>query len=84
MWRVKHIATIVVYNNGMEKFVERLKELRIECGLSQTALAQEVGLSRSAIGYYESGLRVPSAEVIIKLARFFNVTTDYLLGETDY
>ncbi|MCI8487524.1 MAG: helix-turn-helix transcriptional regulator [Clostridia bacterium] len=67
----------------MEKFIERLKELRMEKELSQMELAKLTGLSRSAIGFYESGQREPGAKAIITLARFFNVSTDYLLGVAD-
>ena len=67
----------------MEKFAERLKELRIEKGLTQAQLSSETGLSRSGIGFWENGERIPLATVVITLAKYFNVTTDYLLGVTD-
>lgn len=64
--------------------MERLKELRAEKGLSQAQLAKETGLSRSALYYWENGLKIPNAQAIIILARYFEVSTDYLLGEKDY
>lgn len=67
----------------MEIFIERLKELRTEKGLSQAQLAKETGLGKTAICYWEIGKRVPSATAIITLAKYFNVTTDYLLGVGD-
>ena len=67
----------------MEKFSERLKELRIEKGLTQEQLAKETGLSRSAIGFWENGARIPLATVVIALAKYFGVTSDYLLGLAD-
>lgn len=67
----------------MNKFIERLKELREEKGLSQEGLSKETGISRSAISFYESGQRVPSAEVIIILSRYFGISAGYLLGEED-
>lgn len=67
----------------MEKFSDRLKDLRAEKGLTQAQLAEETGLSRSAIGFWENGERIPLSSVIIVLAKYFNVTTDYLLGVTD-
>ena len=67
----------------MKKFCERLKELRAEKGLTQAQLASETGLSRSGIGFWENGERVPLATVVIVLAKYFNVTTDYLLGISD-
>ncbi len=67
----------------METFAERLKELRKEKNLSQTQLAKATGLSHTAIVYYETAKRIPNANAIIILAKFFNVTTDYLLGATE-
>ena len=67
----------------MEKFIERLKELRTDKKLSQDQLAKATGLSQSSIAYWESGKRIPSAQAILILANFFNVTTDYLLGKSD-
>ena len=67
----------------MEKFIERLKELRAQKGLSQAQLAKATGLSQSAITYWETGKRIPNASAVIILARFFDVSTDYLLGEED-
>lgn len=64
----------------MNKFAERLKELRIEKNLSQAQLANATGLSHTAIVYWESEKRVPNANAVIILAEFFDVTTDYLLG----
>lgn len=71
------------YHFFMEKFAERLKELRTEKELSQVQLAKATGLSDSAIAYWETEQRVPNANAIIILARFFGVTTDYLLGVED-
>ena len=69
---------------SMEKFCLRLKELRVERKLSQADLATATGLTQGAIAYWETGQRVPNATAVITLARFFGVTTDYLLGEQDY
>ena len=67
----------------MKEFNERLKELRISKNLSQEQLAKETGISSTDICYYETGQRVPNAQVIITIAKYFNVTSDYLLGLTD-
>ena len=64
--------------------MERLKELRMEKDLSQLELAKTTGFSQSSIAYWETGQRIPNAKAIIILARFFDVSTDYLLGEKDY
>ncbi len=68
----------------MEVFTERLKDLRKEKGLTLEQLEIATGLSRSAISCWEKGTRIPNAKAIITLARFFEVTTDYLLGESDF
>lgn len=61
----------------------KLKSLRIEKQLTQKQVADRIGLAISAISSYESGTRYPSFDVLIKLARIFHVSTDYLLGITD-
>lgn len=58
----------------------KLKTLRTENGLTQTQVAQRLGVVVSAVSSYESGVRFPSYPVLIKLARLYHVTTDYLLG----
>ncbi len=67
----------------MNKFNERLKELRIEKGLTQTELAKATNLSQGAIVHWENKRRVPNADAVIVLAKFFNVSTDYILGLED-
>lgn len=62
------------------EFSERLKELRSECGLSQKALGTHIGVSQKAIDYWENGVNEPKATYIVRLADFFDVSTDYLLG----
>ena len=64
----------------MNKFSERLKELRVEKGLSQRALAEKTGFSQPAIARWEAGLQVPNIDVVVAFALFFEVTADYLLG----
>ena len=64
----------------MDNFAERLKELRIDKNLTQTQLSKETGLSQACIAKLENGSRAPSVDTIIALAKFFKVTTDYLLG----
>lgn len=59
---------------------ERMKSLREQHGLSQAALANAIGIAQSSIGNYERGSRIPDSETIIALAKFFDVTSDYLLG----
>ena len=72
----------LLYNINME-FKDRLKELRIEKGISQMQLAAKLHLSQSAIAKWECGRTEPTASAIIALAKFFDETTDYVLGVED-
>ena len=65
------------------KFAERLKELLIENGLSQKNLAEKTELGYSTISQWINGKRQPYADYILLIAKYFDVTTDYLLGKTD-
>ncbi len=58
-------------------------ELRKEAGISQAQLANEIGVSQRAISLWETGANEPKATYIYKLAVFFNVSSDYLLGLED-
>lgn len=62
---------------------EKLRSLRTENKLTQKQVADRVGLAISAISSYESGVRYPSYESLIKLSKMFHVSTDYLLGLTE-
>ena len=61
----------------------RIISLRKEQNLTQHELAIKLGISRSALSLYEIEKREPDTETIFKIAQFFNVSTDYLLGVTD-
>lgn len=61
----------------------RIKLLREEVGLKQDELAKKLSVSPSAIGMYERNLREPNNELTLKIATFFNVSVDYLLGKSD-
>ncbi len=58
----------------------RIAELRRDLGYSQKQLADFLGVTQQAISKYESGIREPDVETIIKLSKLFNVSSDYLLG----
>ena len=62
------------------KFNARLKELRLEAGLTQKDLAKAIEVGRTTISEYESGKIVPKQEGLLKLANHFNVSVDYLTG----
>lgn len=63
--------------------MNRLKFLREEKGLFQSDIAKILGISIAAVGFYENEKRDMSPDTIIKLAEYFGVTTDYLLGKSD-
>lgn len=64
-------------------FVERIKRLIEKSGLTQRDLAQDIGVTESAISKYLSGERIPNGDVLLNLATALNTTSDYLLGLTD-
>lgn len=65
-----------------ETFHARIKQKRIDIGLTQSYVAAETGISQSNISKYESGDLEPSIEQLGILANFYNVTIDFLLGNT--
>ena len=67
----------------MKVFSERLIQLRKERGLSQATVARDLNVSLGIICYWETNKSDPTASNIAKIARYFNVTTDYLLGKTE-
>ena len=64
-------------------FSTRIKELREKAGLSMDQLAKRLGITKSRINMWENNGTVPRMNVLVELAKFFNVTTDYLLGNDD-
>lgn len=59
---------------------KRVKELRIEKGLSQQELGSAIGVTKVSIWGYENGTRLPNLEKLVKLADALETTTDFLLG----
>ncbi len=68
----------------VKKFCERLKELRLEKNISTTKLAENVGVSDATISRWENGLRTPIIDNLVSLAKFFDVSADYLIGLSDF
>ena len=64
----------------MVDFGNTLKTLRLRENMTQAQLAQNLGLTKSVISAYETGLRLPSYDVLIHISKIFKVSTDYLLG----
>ena len=67
----------------IDLFEERLRQLRKRKGYTQLEMATNIGLTRGQIANYEQGKREPSFETLIKIADFFGVSLDYLLGRDD-
>ncbi len=67
----------------MSDFPSRLRALREEKDMLQRELAEKLNLSRIAITHYEKGNRFPEWDTLKKIADFFGVTVDYLLGRTN-
>lgn len=65
------------------KLAERMKELRIAMDLRQEDAAKELDISMRTYCRYEYGQREPTASVLIRMADFYGVTIDYLVGRAD-
>ena len=66
----------------MKIFAQRIRELRKETGQKQIEIADYLNISLRAYQYYESATHYPDVAGLIKLADYFKVTTDYLLGRS--
>ena len=67
----------------MDHFAQRLKQLRQEKGLSQDALGEIIGVSNHAVSTYETGKNYPEVKKFFVLAKYFEVSLDYLAGWSD-
>ena len=63
----------------MVDFSQRLKQLRKDKHLTQAQVAQRIGVTASMVSSYETDIRLPSYEVLVRIADVFGVTVDYLL-----
>lgn len=68
----------------MHGLPERLRSLREQRRLTQAQLAEALDSSQQRIQHYEAGTRTPSIEFVDRLAEFFGVSVDYIMGRTDY
>ena len=67
----------------MASIGDRIKDLRESEGLTQIQLSKKLNISNTTLSQYESGVRVPSDEIKIKIAIIFDVSLNYLMGRTD-
>lgn len=65
----------MIYN-----IADRIRFLREQCGMTQTDLANKLGISRSAVNSWEMSLSFPSVANIVEMSKLFNVSTDYILS----
>ena len=59
---------------------EQIKKLRMNKGMSQVQLADKLNITKQSVSNWENEYIMPSVDMLIKIANFFNVSTDYLLG----
>ena len=71
----KQIEVIIIVDFG-----NKLKHLRLGMGLTQVQVSKRLHISKAMMSSYETGIRLPSYDVLFKFACLFGVTTDYLLG----
>ncbi len=64
----------------MIDFGNRLRAIRLQNNMTQAQLSQKLGVTKSVVSAYETGLRMPSYDILISISQLFKVTTDYLLG----
>jgi transcriptional regulator with XRE-family HTH domain len=67
----------------MHSLGERLEKLQKERGLKKKFIFEKVGIANVTYWHYEKGITQPTLENLIKLADFFNVSVDFLIGRTD-
>ncbi len=68
----------------LSKLPERLRELMVEKEINAPKLAKAIGVNFATINRYLEGIRVPKFDALVALADYFNCSTDFLLGLTDY
>ena len=71
-----------MFNN--DSFGDRLKELRKSKKLTQVQVSEMIGVQQGTYSRWENGTLEPNLEAVVKLAKLFDTTTDYLLGKTIY
>lgn len=62
---------------------DNIKKLRVAIGLNQVEFAKILGVSKQCVSNWENDNVMPSIEMLVKIADFFNVTTDFLLGRNE-
>lgn len=65
-------------------FGKKLKDLRMENGLTQRELGEKLGYCNQTVSFWESGQREPDLDALVAVAKFFDVSVDYLLGLKEF
>lgn len=65
-------------------FGKKLKDLRMENGLTQRELGEKLGYCNQTVSFWESGRREPDLDALVAVAKFFDVSVDYLLGLKEF
>lgn len=69
-----------MYREEKEMIADRIKNLRISCGMTQSDLARKLNITRSSVNAWEMGISTPSTTYVVELSQLFHISTDYLLG----
>ena len=67
----------------LSKFAQNLYALRQEAGLNQRTAAEALQISQALLSHYEKGIREPGLSFVVRAAKYYNVSTDYILGLTE-
>ena len=84
---MRNFHSVLNYNRNMNKNIivgERIKYLRKENALSQIALAEKISSNQKQVSKWETGKIEPNIDMLKKLADYFEVSVDYLIGRTDF
>lgn len=81
---IPEVIYYIIAGNIVMNFGDILRRLRTEQGIKQKQVAMELQVSESAISNYENGIHYPDLDTLRKLAEYFHVSTDFLLGRTEY
>lgn len=68
----------------MDNWNDKLQQARISKGLSQQAAADALGITRGCYAHYEQGVREPSIDLLKRICQYFDISSDYLIGISDY
>jgi len=71
------------YNTSGDNMDNRMRELREDNDLTQQQLAEKLGITQRKYSYIETGTQQLTEDILVKLAKFYGVSTDYILRLTD-